>query len=467
MIRKTYLFHLIQSLNRTELRYFKLLAKTVRKNSNYLKLFQEIRTQDHYDETLIKVNFKKERFIQHFHLTKRYLEQLVMKALRNYHGQRSQSLRLSNQIQNIELFYRRGLYAHAQLEVNRALKLARQYESDSRIHDLLAWQRKLIQVEHPSDFEGLRDIVKEQREVISRLNQENELWHQLLGIAPEDPPEQPTPSLQLRILKANLLYLSRVRTGAPESGEKAMVHLLTELEHHPHRLQEEPGLWAATANNLLGSLIFRKNFAEAEMLIEKAHQFYQEIDRHDEPMLKLILRTFNMELEIYRDTQNFDQADRAIARILKFLEGDQAAAVPVSYLLSFWFQFASLYFMRSQLDQALHWINQILNYNFGDTRIDLQKHSRWLNLMIHLELKNYFVLRYYVDSTRRFIDKWEKITPYETTLLQFFSRISHLPEGEFKTAFRHLQESLFTNTEIPKMELGYVNFQAWINNKLQ
>ena len=143
--------------------------------------------------------------------------------------------------------------------------------------------------------------------------------------------------------------------------------------------------------------------------------------------------------------------------------------MPKSYLLSFWFQLANIHFMQRNFDHALSWINEILNTRDKSIRADLQIHARMMNLMIHLEQQNMFVLRYFVDSTRRFLKKQRAVAEHESILLKFFSSIAQAPVMEYRDRFRSLSERLFPQSGeslVPK-SLDYLDYKAWIDDYLE
>jgi len=61
----TELFSLIQTLTKSEKRFFKLNSSLQSGEKNYLKLFDFIEKQSSYNEEELKAYFSKEKFIQH------------------------------------------------------------------------------------------------------------------------------------------------------------------------------------------------------------------------------------------------------------------------------------------------------------------------------------------------------------------------------------------------------------------
>ena len=464
MKKKEFLFYLIKSLSRTEKRYLKIHFKHANSETIYSQLFSVIDKQAVYDEEAIKVKFKDYTFVKHFHLSKRYLYDLILQALRTYHREISQKAKINDLLKNVEILYLKGLYPLAERDCKLAARIADTYELDTAKLDVLYWERKLIQVQTPGDREKIGEVVREQYQVLTDLQQINGLWQNLLQLTPD--PIDPRPSLQAHILQANVDYLQLLNESKIEDAEHTLTRLVNELEHYPKHLKNDPSIWPANLNNLLGLLLFAKKQDVALELIQKAKIFYASLPQLDTPTIRLILRTYNIELELYRDRKDRAAAQTAIEDIQDFLQ-KQKGSVPSSYLLSFWFQFANLHFWDKDYEQSLHWINRVLNYKFKGERTDLQRYIRWLNLMVHLELENFFVLRYYVGSMRRFLKKEGPLAQYEQILLRFFVQISTLGESDIKAAFSKLYSQLDKEVGVLQSQrvLDYIHFIDWAKER--
>jgi hypothetical protein len=125
--------------------------------------------------------------------------------------------------------------------------------------------------------------------------------------------------------------------------------------------------------------------------------------------------------------------------------------------------------MQNDFANALKWVNEIIQTNFREIRKDIQMQARFLNLLVHLEQKNMFVLRYFVDSTRRFVKKRKEMELYEKILLGFFSKMGRIPESEYQDEYSEVYEKLFPDNEaaiISSNQLDYVDYRAWLREKL-
>lgn len=478
MPKEDELFTLIKSLSRSEKRYVKLHSRHDSSGANYQRLFDTVDAQEEYDEVAIKQQFRNETFIKQLHVTKYYLRNLIMDALRSFHGNISKDAELKEILRNVEILFNKELYALCETELKKAEQLAERYELYTGMYEVLAWKRKLKQALEPYSYEAFYGYVQQQAHALSILQSNNAHWQSMIvntwQMMGDDAPEgikalKPGKvTLEAKVLESNTKYLQYFGTGKGEKGVAELYKLLHLLEQYPHRLKEEPSPYVSTINNLVSYLIFSKRDEEALELIRKARAVYKtfSITTEKKSMLKQVLRTYNLELEIYRNRNEGSSLAFAL-ETAQFIEVNKNK-IPKDYLLSFWFQLGHISFTGGSYDEALKWLNNILNDIYPGIRPDLQKHARMLNIIIHLEQKNDFVLRYFVDSTRRFIKKYSTLHPYEDALLKMFAKLSNTPSGTHRKLYRDVYEELFPadgESTVPEEVPDYINYKAWLEAK--
>ena len=367
--------------------------------------------------------------------------------------------------------------------MQKAEKLAQQYELHAGMVEIGTWKRKLEQAQAPHNYDAFLESIAGQKKAIDLLENTNRYWALAVHVSKEtiarntDPVENDSlledlenaRSLEAKVLHYNATYFQCLGRREHKKAERVLYSLLTHLENHPKRINEDPGLYASSVNNLVSFLVFQKKYEQALDLVQRAKNRYRQwnITSERKTLFKQIMRTYNIELEIYRDTRTFEKNESFISGIEKFVI-DNRYKMPKSYVLSFWFQLANIHFMQRNFDKSLEWINEILNTKHKDSRIDLQIHARMMNLMIHLERQNFFVLRYFVDSTRRFLKKKRHVAPHEAILLKFFSSIAQAPVMEYRQKFEALHAALFPPEAPPLIDdtLDYIDYRLWISAHL-
>jgi len=487
MTKKGNLFSLIKSLSKAEKRHFKLFASTGGTDKVYLRLFEVIDRQEQYDEAAVVKKFEGAPFTKQLHVTKNYLSRLILKSLRNYHSKLSKEAEVSDLLRNIEILFRKELYDNCHYEIQKAKKLAGEYEKYDALQKVLNWERRLLLNRHgpTKRKEEVREILTQEADCLNKIIRHNEYWQLTMGMFDygfgendftefEANPLVNDPSmansLQSRILFHHLEYAYGTISAQPEIGEKHILALITMLEEHPHRIKDEPDAYITALNNLIGLLLHSGRHDEIPEVIQKIRNIPEKyaLKGHSKVTAKIIARSYNVELEAYRDKARFNEAIALVPEINEFLEKNRHA-IPPEYYVAIFYQIAYVYFMLNDLSPALRWTNKILDSHFEEMREDLQTIARMLNLIIHFELGNITVLKYAVDSTRRFLKKKRELQDFEIILLRFFSKISMAHAYEYKNLFGQLHAELFSegHEKLDANTLDYLDFKSWIEGKME
>lgn len=474
---------LIQSLSKSEKRYFRLYCARKAGDGNYMKLFDAIGRQREYDEAAIRKRFARHTFVRQLHVTKHYLRNLILQSLRDYHAGISSDARLKDILRNAEILFHKELYTHCRKELDRAERIATKYELLPGMIDVQTWKRRLTQALHPHAYDTFLDTLQQQRGAIDTLRSTNEAWRlaiqvsqsmtrsrQEVGVRNVALKPKPDMTLEETVLHYNTQYLLDLRSDQNDTAEHQLSNLIAHLEADPARLTEDAGLYVSTVNNLVSFLVFQQRHKEAVHLIQKAKSVYDalKITASNRTLLKQILRTYNIELEIYRSELNVTGRDAFVKTTETFVIANQQK-IPHDYLISFWFQLASVNFAAQDLERSLEWINRILNARFKKLRQDLVVQTHLLNLLVHLEQQNFMVLRYYVDSARRYFKKVRFSQGYAEQILRFCVSMGRAPVLEYKRMYRALHRDLFPAegpSAIPQEMDRYINYRAWLAPKV-
>lgn len=485
MTKKGNLFYLIKALSKSEKRYFKLFCISQKGDNNYWRLFEAIDAQEEFDEEELKKKFDGEAFVKQLHVTKNYLYKLILSSLRQYHSKISKDAELKDLLRNIEILFIKELYDQCHYEIQKAEKMARQYEKSTALIEVLGWKRRLQMALRRVKMSELAEFVQASKSAIQNLQQINDYWDLTAHIFDYADDEQVLfwqhpalkndkqcpPSIRAAVLHHHAFYTYYSLNNAGVKGKEHLLQLIDLLEKHPERIKDDPAAYVTALNNLVSFYIFNKSYEKVPFLLQKVKAIPKRfgLKKESKFTIRLHLRTYNIELEMYRDTQNLKAGIALITEIEAFLEQRQKI-IPNHYKLKFWYQFAYIYFLHQDFYQAMHWVNEIVGQRFdleGPNK-ELETFARLLNLMVHFELGNIIVLKYAVDSCRRFLKKKKQIEPFEDILLRFFSKITKVPKAEYRACFEHLKMDLLDG-ETPMVNphiLDYLDFKSWILAKL-
>ena len=473
------LFVLVKSLSQAEKRYFRVFCGRESGANGYIKLFDELAKQSTYDAAKIRKKLKGEAMLNQLHVTKNYLRQLILKSLRNFHAGVSKDAEVKDLLRGVEILFNKELYQHCFVELNRAERIADEYELFSAMIEIQSWKRKILQHTRPYDHEGLRILLDQQNMALNKLTNGNKYSNLIVDVslAMEDRSFNDIPNARLlesveesrsfesRVVQANAQYFKLLVEDRAEEGEKVLYDLLEYMDGMPHRIRESPGLYLTTANNFITYFVFSKRPEEALELIQRAKALINDLKLKSEnrTILKQVLRTYNIELEVYRDADLIQENIVTIREVEQFILLHQQK-VPKDYLISYWFQLAYINFVLGEFKLAVGWVNRILQFKDRKIRPDIQAHARFLNLMIHLDLKNLFALGYFVASAKRFVKKVKVLDDHEKELLKFFGKVSRVPLLEIPAMFNGLKQLVIVGVEDddPIFQQDFIDYQSWI-----
>lgn len=492
MVKKANLFFLVKSLTKSEKRHFRLSAAN--SNNNYLRLFDFIDQQEIYDETAVRKKFVGETFTKQLHVTKNYLSSLILKNLRTYHTRLSKEAELKDLLRDIEILYKRELFDQCQYAIEKTLGMAQEYEKYLVVLEACAWRRRLFleKLGPVRSKEAVNECLALEKKSLRKLGLLNEYWHMAVNmfdmfrfkdfsVFPSDDENRvdflshpliknsgQADFYQARILRQHLMYAYSTISNDSENAEHIATELIAYIEGFPKLIAEDPSPYVTAIGNKIGFLLQIRKHDEIPALLAKIKSLPQKYGLNDKTAfsIKLKLRTFNVELELYRDTGNIEAGLGLAADVRDFLTKYEAR-IPSDYKLLLYYQIAYLYFLKKDHHASLVWINEILRGNFDREREDIQSIAQLLNLINHLELRNIAVLKYAVDSCRRLLKKKRKLYDFERELLRLFSRISQTTEDKYGHYFEKAYQALFAEGNRPDLKdaLDYLDFKTWLEGK--
>ena len=148
------LLELIHGLTGAEKRYFRRFAQGVGGEGDrvYLRLYDFLASDPSGDDTAIRAHFAGEKFLHQLPVAKRYLQDLILDALRAYDRGKSPSLELADRLNKIELLFRRRLYKGARRQVQQVRKLADALDMPLWQLDIVRWDMRLVRALGEADM---------------------------------------------------------------------------------------------------------------------------------------------------------------------------------------------------------------------------------------------------------------------------------------------------------------------------
>ena len=141
------LFELIQSMNKSEKRYFKVISTrhSIGGENNYMRLFDAVSKQKKYDEEKLFQLFKEEAFLNRFSITKKRLYDHILSSLDSFHSSNSIDAQLFKLLHSADILYDKSLYDQSKRILRSAEKLAIKHEKTEILLLVADRNRKLLE----------------------------------------------------------------------------------------------------------------------------------------------------------------------------------------------------------------------------------------------------------------------------------------------------------------------------------
>jgi len=446
MIKKGALFKLIKSLTKAEKRYFKLTM--LHSDKNYLALFDYIEKQNSYDEEKIKIHFAGKIFVKQLHVTKNYLSKLIIKSLKNFHQKSSKDLEIKNLLEDIEILFKKELYSQVEFEIEKCIKLAEETEKLPSLLDALNWRRKLL-IARTGATENKKEIAKinlRQNEILKSIYNLNEYYeltanffdyfqtsgtlnptiYSSLSKNPLITNPDSALTFEAKILYCNLLYAYQIyKDKNYTSAYQSLEQLTRMLERNADFLRENPSSYINAINDQIDILLHTKKYLEIPQLLEQIRQAPGKFnfEEHKKGVLKPIFQTYLFELELYRDTGQYDKGLKLIPAINDLLKKYPASFLN-NYEIQFFFQIANFYFQKNDLNGTQNWLKKIIKIPTTEQNLETHILAKILNLMTLKEQDNLTLSAKLAAQTKSFIKKFHRPKPYQKLVLEYFQKLS-------------------------------------------
>ncbi len=492
MTVKDDLHQLIQSMSRTEKRYFKVQAKkSGDEQSNYVRLFNAINSQDSYNEEAIKKKFKKEKLGQNLHKEKVYLYRKLLQSLRAYRTEKSADAQIKDMLIDVAYLIERSLYQQAESVIRKAKQKAYDYEKYIALLQILDAERNII---NKLQTKNVNELVQEnhqaRNEVLKIIHQENEyqqLESELFSLSLtkfslrseeelkrldkyREHPLFLNESLPLSFQAKAILYKAKAayyilindRVKTYETYEKAL-----ELWRvNPKQQEEKPYAYRMLLSNYLYGCFAIQKWDNFLPTIKAIHDIPAK-NKDDEAVC--FYQTHYNELLYYMNIAAFDKAVQLAPAIEEGLN-KYKDTIKDSTRIGFYNNLGILFFVQQDWKTAQKWFNKIIKYSRTTTRLDLQSQARIYNLIIEYELGNYDILDDLHRSISRFLKNRDIKYKLESVMLTQLKQLFKLfNKTDIKKHFQTFQTLLneLQQDEFERNAGGLEEYALWVVSKLK
>lgn len=488
------LFELIQSMTKSEKRYFKLLSSrhTIGNENNYILLFNAIEKQTEYSEEQLFSMFKGQAFLNRFSITKKRLYDHILSSLDAFHAANSIDAQLFKMLHSADILHNKSLYDQSKRILRSAEKLAEKHDRKEILLLVSGKQKKLLETTGYLQLTEkiIDEVAINDRKIQKRIDKYNSLWAIKGQLFVRLTQKGVARSKEERMVFEGICAeaLSNENNNLESFEAKYLLYhirsayfyaignlkdSLKNLEYNLELFDKEQEI---DANKQLS--VYTNAIYICDKLGEHKKSIYHlgslkkmenSVDSNEDLSIKLFSSITSIELNLFLRKGAFDKAFQISKTIEEKLTKFDDKIIPIrrAFLA---FKMAVIHIGMNDFNRALFWINSILNDSKLDKTEDIIGYTQLLDLLVHVELNNHELLPYTLKSTTRFFKKRDKLHGFEKIFLQFIHRITkckdHFEIADLWQEFYNDLDSM-NDTSFENIALEYFDFKSWAEAKLK
>ena len=138
-------------------------------------------------------------------------------------------------------------------------------------------------------------------------------------------------------------------------------------------------------------------------------------------------------------------------------------------IMVFNYRIACIYFGDEDYENALTYLNRIINEKVTSYRSDIQCFARILALLAHFELGNRVLVEYQIKSVYRFLLHVEELQAVQKAIFHFLRQTQKTPPSEVLNEFKKLHAVLLPleKMKYERRPFLYLDIISWLEGKME
>ncbi|WP_185882897.1 hypothetical protein [Blattabacterium cuenoti] len=491
-----YLFLLIQTMSKSEKRNFKLYANSIKKHKNvkFLELFEIMMKINFYDEKKILKNTTITK-IQLSNI-KKYLYHKILKSLKIQHIQKNYDLQIHEYLDFSKILYNKGLYIHSLKLIKKAKNIAKNYECNSILFELLEFE-KMIESQHITrslctKSSELSVESKELLEIIKYNNALSNLSLELYGLYLKVG--------YVRNEKDRIFIETYFRTNFPKFNfnklrfyEKLFLyqsqvwyHYIRQdfimcyrysykwiclFQDYSNAKKIAPVSYLKGFHHLLDSLFYLNYYSKFSYVLEKFEKEITngEITINENTKVLIFIYTYTNRINKHYMNGTFcDGVKKIIPSLIVNLK-KMSKYMDTHYIMILYYKMACLYFGSGNYPKTIQYLSNIIENKKIHIQKDLQCFARLLHLIASYESGMDENMDQKIRSTYKFFIKVDDLYMVQKEMINFFKNLGKVYPHQTKIQFKKLKEKLvkYYNHPYEKRTFLYLDIISWLSSKIE
>jgi tetratricopeptide (TPR) repeat protein len=488
------LFQLIQSLERSEKRNFKLYItrNTGSADLKIVQLFDALEAMKQYDEELL---LKKNPSLQKQQLSnlKAHLYREILASLRLLKHDDNIDLQIHEQLDFARILYNKGLYLQSLKVLEKVKEFTKSNNQATYLQQILFLEKKIEALHITRSLQNrAEELSSEVDEVnrrvqligdLSNLSLQLYSWYIKNGHARNDEDRK---NIEI------LLSHPAIEAAQTEKGFYERLYLYqcycwhafitqqflsyyrycqkwVDLFHSDEKMITiETASYIKGLHNLLGAHFDLRNYQKFNEVMQQMEEFIGTpiVQHNKNNQLQTFIYLYTSRINSHFMMGTFTEGLHLVPYIEEKLK-EYELFLDRHRVLVFYYKFASLYFGSGLYEQSIDYLNKIIQLKV-DLRTDLQCYARLLHLIAHYELGNYDLLQYLLKSVYRFMYKMKNLSIVEEKIFAFLRQALRLTPKQIKPLFASLLTELkpLEKSNTGNRAFMYLDIISWLESKL-
>ncbi|MEZ5044938.1 MAG: hypothetical protein R2828_33880 [Saprospiraceae bacterium] len=490
------LIQLIKSLTRAEKRHFRLFVRRNQSSDDilFLQLFDFLDHHKIYDEHLIlkKLPGIKKRQLSNL---KAHLYKQLLTSLRLLNKNHNEDIQVREMIDYAKVLYNKGLYRQSLEMLEKAKTKAHRVMFDGLVLTIVEFE-KLIEGQYiTGSIEGrAEELTQETLRLDTSITQTNlfsNLALQLYGLYlrvgyvrnskdyyfVREFFHSNLPQIDFQQLGfwgkiyycQSYLWFYHMTQDFPMAYRYAQKWVVL-FNEQPEMKAIDAAMYLKGMHNLLGALYNTLQYKKFVETLEELNRFKDEFDLSLDHNIEGLYYLFKYIHTIEKHYLEGTFTEGLVhAPIITKLIAAERYSWDDHRILVFYYRIACLYFASGDNNNAIHYLNLIINQKNPDYREDIQCFARILNLIAHFELGNAQLVEYQIKSVYRFLSKMEDLHGVQKEIFRFLRKTPKMRANEMKSEFMNLKEKLVKLEDLPleRRPFLYLDIISWLESKIE
>jgi len=488
------LFQLVQSLEKSEKRNFKLYIKRSSGNEDLkiIELFDALDKLKEYDEAAL---LKKLPSIKKPQLSniKVHLYKQLLASLRLLKSADSIDLQLNEQFDYAHILYKKGLFSQSLKILDKAKETAKANQKFNFLTLVLALEKRIEMLHITRGMQSRAEqLSAETVEVTGRIDMVAKLsnlalqlysWFIKNGHARNEKDEQAVK----KFLRVNLPEAAEEQTGFYEKlylfqsyswyafirQDFLMYYRYSQkwvdlFDEQPLMKRVETSHYIKGLHTLLNAHFDLRNYEKFEITLRQFESFAntERVLDHDNFRIQAFIYITSAKINQHCMLGTFKNGILLVPSIEEKLQ-EYDLFIDNHRIMVLNYKIATLYFGNENYGTCIDYLQKIINEQV-DIRDDLQSYARLLHLMSHFEMGNYDLMEYLTKSVYRFMAKKQNVTVLEEEMFKFLRHSFHLPRTKLKSELETFLQKIkkFEKNRFETRAFAYLDIISWVESKV-